>query len=269
MTGAFRRWPGLLMSAYFALVVFFLLFPILIVIPISFVDAQFLTFPPESYSLRWYRRYFTDPDFVDATLLSLWVAFAATAVATVCGTLGALVLTRTRFSGKGAIYSLLLSPIIVPGIIFGLGLYVFFAELDLLGDSLALVMAHACLGLPFSILIVSATLEHFDVTLERAARVSGAGPIRTFFHVTLPAIRPAVFAAAVFGFFISFDDLVLALFVMGRQYTLPVRIWQDLRFEIDPTVAAAASLLILLTSIGIAAGGMLQLKARKRLEGTP
>ncbi|QEX16332.1 polyamine ABC transporter permease [Hypericibacter terrae] len=269
MTARARRRPGILMPGYFALVVFFLLFPIVIVIPISFVDAQFLTFPPESYSLRWYRRYFTDPDFVDATLLSLGVAFAATTIATVCGTLGALALTRARIFGKGVIYGLLLSPIIVPGIIFALGLYVFFAELDLLGNGFALVMAHACLGLPFSILIVSATLEHFDVTLERAARVSGAGPIRTFFHITLPAIRPAVFAAAVFGFFISFDDLVLALFVMGREYTLPVRIWQDLRFEIDPTVAATASLLIVLTSIGIAVGGMLQLQARKRLGGAP
>jgi putative spermidine/putrescine transport system permease protein len=258
-----------LMPIYFALLVFFLLFPIIIVIPISFVDAQFLQFPPQSYSLRWYRRYFTDPDFVDATLLSLGVALAATTIATIAGTLSALALTRARIFGKGAIHGLLLSPILVPSIIFALGLYVFFAELDLLGNSFALVMAHVCLAMPFSILIVTATLEHFDITLEQAARVLGAGPIRTFFHVTLPAIRPAVFAAAVFGFFISFDDLVLALFVMGREYTLPVRIWQDLRFEIDPTVAAAASLLIMLTSIGIAAGGVFHMQARKRLGGSP
>jgi putative spermidine/putrescine transport system permease protein len=253
------------MPGYFAFVVFFLLFPVLIVIPISFIDAQFLQFPPHAYSLRWYRRYFTDPDFVDATLLSLAVAVGASAIATVFGTLAALALSRTRFFARRAVHGLLLSPIVVPGIIFALGLYVFFAQIDLLGNAFALILAHACLGLPFSLLIVSATLEHFDLTLEQAARVLGASPLRTFFHVTLPAISSAAFAAAVFSFFVSFDDLILALFVMGRQYTLPVRIWQDLRFEIDPTVAAAASLLIVLTSVGIALGGILQMHSKKRL----
>lgn len=256
----------ILLSIYFAVVVVYLLFPLLIVIPISFVDSRFLQFPPESYSLRWYRNFFNDADFLNATVLSFLVGIPSTLIATTLGTLAALGLTRTSFFGKGAVFALMISPLIVPVIIVALALYIFFARIDLIGSPFGLILAHSILALPFSVLIVSATLEHFDVTLERAARVHGAGPIRTFWHVTFPAIRPAVFASAIFGFFISFDELIIALFVMGSQKTLPVRIWQDLRFEIDPTVAAVASLLIALTAIGIGLGALLQMRAARRLK---
>ncbi len=255
-----------LLPIYFALVALYLLFPLLVVVPISFVDSRFLQFPPEALSLRWYRNYFNDPDFLDATIFSFLIGVPSTLIATTLGTLAALGLTRTRFFGKGVIYALTISPIIVPVIIVSLALYIFFARLDLIGSAFGLILAHSILAMPFSVLIVSATLEHFDVTLERAARVLGAGPIRTFWHVTFPAIRPAVFASAIFGFFISFDELVIALFVMGRRQTLPVRIWQDLRFEIDPTVAAVASLLIALTAIGIGFGALFQMRATRRLK---
>ena len=258
--------PRVALKAYFAAVALFLLFPLLVVIPISFVDSRFLQFPPEAFSLRWYRNFFADPDFLDATMFSFMIGIATTLVATCLGTLAALGLTRTRFFGKAAIYALLLSPIIVPVIIVALGLYIFFAWLDWIGNPLALVLAHVTLAIPFSVLIVSATLEHFDITLERAARVLGAGPTRTFLYVTFPSIRPAVLAAALFGFFISFDELIIALFIMGRRQTLPVRIWQDLRFEIDPTVAAVASLLIVFTAIGIAFGALFHLRATRRLK---
>jgi putative spermidine/putrescine transport system permease protein len=256
----------ILLSIYFAVVVVYLLFPLLIVIPISFVDSRFLQFPPESFSLRWYRNFFNDSDFLDATVLSFLVGIPSTLIATALGTLAALGLTRTKFFGKGAVFALMISPLIVPVIIVALALYIFFARIDLIGSPMGLILAHSILALPFSVLIVSATLEHFDVTLERAARVHGAGPIRTFWHVTFPAIRPAVFASAIFGFFISFDELIIALFVMGSQKTLPVRIWQDLRFEIDPTVAAVASLLIALTAVGIGLGALLQMRAARRLK---
>lgn len=255
-----------LLSIYFALVALYLLFPLLVVVPISFVDSRFIQFPPEAFSLRWYRNYFDDPDFLDATVFSFLIGIPATLIATTLGTLAALGLTRTRFFGKGVIYALSISPIIVPVIIVSLALYIFFARLDLIGSAFGLILAHSILAMPFSVLIVSATLEHFDITLERAARVLGAGPVRTFWHVTFPSIRPAVFASAIFGFFISFDELVIALFVMGRRQTLPVRIWQDLRFEIDPTVAAVASLLIALTAVGIGFGALFQMRATRRLK---
>jgi putative spermidine/putrescine transport system permease protein len=256
----------ILLPIYFALVALYLLFPLLVVVPISFVDSRFLQFPPEALSLRWYRNYFEDPDFLDATIFSFMIGVPSCLIATTLGTLAALGMTRTRFFGKGVIYALMISPIIVPVIIVSLALYIFFARLDLIGSPFGLILAHSILAMPFSVLIVSATLEHFDVTLERAARVLGAGPIRTFWHVTFPAIRPAVLASAIFGFFISFDELIVALFVMGRRQTLPVRIWQDLRFEIDPTVAAVASLLIALTAVGIGFGAMFQMRATRRLK---
>jgi putative spermidine/putrescine transport system permease protein len=256
----------MLLSVYFTLVILYLLFPLLIVIPISFVDSRFLQFPPEALSLRWYRNYFEDPDFLDATVMSFLVGVPASLIATTLGTLTALGLTRTRFFGKGIVYALTISPMIVPVIIVALALYILYAKLDLIGSPFGLILAHSILAIPFSVLIVSATLEHFDITLERAARVHGAGPIRAFWHVTFPSIRPAVFASAIFGFFISFDELIIALFVMGSHHTLPVRIWQDLRFEIDPTVAAVASLLIALTTVGIGLGALLQMRATQRLK---
>jgi putative spermidine/putrescine transport system permease protein len=256
----------ILLSIYFAFVALYLLTPLLIVIPISFVDSRFLQFPPESLSLRWYRNYFEDSDFLDATILSFMVGVPASLIATTLGTLAALGLTRTRFFGKGIVYALMISPIVVPAIIVALALYLLYAQLDLIGSTFGLILAHSILAMPFSVLIVSATLEHFDITLERAARVHGAGPIRTFWYVTFPSIRPAVFASAIFSFFISFDELIVALFVMSGQQTLPVRIWQDLRFEIDPTVAAVASILIALTTIGIGLGTLLQARATQRLK---
>lgn len=252
------------LAVYFGLVVLFLLIPLLVVVPISFVDSQFLQFPPEEFSLRWYRRFFTDPDFVSATQLSIIVGIGASSIATVIGTMASVVLTRRRFFGRSAFIGTALSPMIVPVIIFALGAYFVLAKLDLLGSVMALILIHSMLALPFSIMIVSASLEQSDETLERAARVLGAGPFAAFFYVTLPSIRSAVFAAAVFGFFISFDDLVIALFVMGRDFTLPVRIWQDLRFEIDPTIAATASMLIFMAAVGMALGSFFHFKAKKQ-----
>ncbi len=250
-------------SLYFAGVIVFLMLPLIVVVPVSFVDAQFLSFPPQAYSLRWYQRFFTDPDFVSATLLSLGVGAGATLIAVLAGTSAAIALARYRFPGRRLIIGLVLAPAIVPVIILALGAYFAFARWGLLGNAAALTFVHATLALPFSVSLVTAALEQFDTTLERAARTLGAGPFQSFYYVTLPAIRPAILAAAVFGFFISFDDLVLALFLMGREYTLPVRIWQDLRFEIDPTVAAAATLLLLMTVIGVAAAGLLFVQTRR------
>ncbi len=203
-------------SLYFAGVIVFLMLPLIVVVPVSFVDAQFLSFPPQAYSLRWYQRFFTDPDFVSATLLSLGVGAGATLIAVLAGTSAAIALARYRFPGRRLIIGLVLAPAIVPVIILALGAYFAFARWGLLGNAAALTFVHATLALPFSVSLVTAALEQFDTTLERAARTLGAGPFQSFYYVTLPAIRPAILAAAVFGFFISFDDLVLALFLMGR-----------------------------------------------------
>lgn len=252
-------------TAFFATVILFLLLPLLIVIPVSFNDGQWLHFPPRNLSFRWYENYLTDERFVQATLTSVWVALASSATATILGTAAALAMTRTNVRGKSIIYGLFVTPLIVPVIIFALALFIFFNKVGLTGSVFGLIMAHATLALPFPVLIVSASLQHFDITLERAGRVLGASSLGVFRHITLPHIRPAMLASSIFAFFVSFDELVIALFITGRWDTLPKRIWGDLRLEIDPTIAAVASILITVTLVGITVGEILRRQALRHL----
>ncbi len=254
-----------LLAAYATLVMLFLFFPLFVVVPMSFNDARFLGFPPESYSLRWYRSYFGDPGWIEATVLSFEVALGAAALATVVGTLTAVGLVRARFRGKNAVYVLVIAPLIVPTVIIALGVFLLYSRMRLINSVFGLIAVHGTIAMPFVVLIVSTTLQQFDVTLERAARVLGAGPIGAFLHVTLPAIAPAVVAAAVFAFFVSFDELIIALFVLGGRETLPMRIWSDLRFELNPTVGAVATLLIALTIAGLSLAEALRRRAASRL----
>jgi putative spermidine/putrescine transport system permease protein len=251
-------------ASYFAMVLLFLLLPLLIVIPVSFNDGRWLHFPPEGFSLRWYENYFQDSAFVEATLTSFWIACVVSVIATILGTITALGMARSDFPGKSVIYGLIIAPLIIPIIIFALAAFIFFSKLKLVGNVGGLIIAHVALALPFPVLIVSATLQQFDITLERAGRVLGAGPVRVFYYITLPFITPAVLASAVFAFFVSFDELVIALFITGRWDTLPKRIWSDLRLEIDPTIAAVASVLIAITLVGITAGELLRRRAMRR-----
>lgn len=260
-----RRGYDLLFALYFGAVVLFLMLPILIVIPISFNDDQWLHFPPQNLSLRWYRSFFEDPRFLGATLTSFWIAAVVAVMSAILGTITALGLTRTRFKGKAAVYGLVIAPAIIPVIIVALAFFIFFHSIGLTGSVWGLVIAHIMLALPFPVLIVSAALDQFDETLERAGRVLGAGPFQVFRHITLPHITPAIASSSIFAFFISFDELAIALFITGRWDTLPKRIWSDLRLEIDPTIAAVAALLVGITLVGVTFGELLRRRAMRRL----
>lgn len=251
--------------AYFGAVILFLFFPLFIVVPMSFNDARFMGFPPEAFSLRWYESFFENRVWIDATLLSMRVSLAATAIAAVIGTLASLALVRGRFIGKTAFYALMLAPMIVPPVIIALGIFIFYSKLGLIDSEIGLIAAHVVIALPFVVLVVSATLQQYDITIERAARVLGAGPVRAFVLVTLPAIAPAIVAASLFAFFISFDELIIALFIMGGNETLPMRIWSDLRLEFNPTVSAVATLLIAVTTVGMTLAEILRRRATARL----
>ncbi len=251
-------------GAYFALALLFLLFPLFIVMPMSFNDAEFLGFPPRTYSLRWYRTYFSDPVWIEATWLSFRISATAAAIAGLVGTVTAVGLVRASFRGKSVIYSLIVAPMIVPTVIVALGLFLVYSRLRLPESEWGLIAAHAVIALPYVVLIVSATLQQVDITLERAARVLGATPVRAFLGVTLPAIAPAVWASALFAFFVSFDELIIALFIMGGSQTLPMRIWSDLRFDVSPTVSAVATLLIALTTLGLTLAELLRRRATRR-----
>jgi putative spermidine/putrescine transport system permease protein len=231
------------------LILLFLAFPILVVIVVSFSSATYLTFPPPALGLKWYDAYFSSADWLRPTWLSLWVAAAVVVVATLLGTLAALGIARLPRAARVVAAGLVLSPLIVPGIVVAIGIYYAFARYGLVGSPAGLIIAHTCLAVPFVVTSVSASLAGIDPRLEQAALSLGATPRGTFFQVTLPLIRPGVMVGALFAFITSFDELVVSLFISGTgAVTLPRRMWDDLRFQIDPTIAAVSTLTIVLTA---------------------
>jgi putative spermidine/putrescine transport system permease protein len=219
------------------------------VIPRSFSSAHYLTFPPPGFSLQWYHKFFSRSDWRNAAFLSLWIACSVMVLATLLGTAASLGLVRGRFRGRQSINTFLVSPMVVPSIIVAIGLYFFYARIGLIGHPIALIVAHTALAVPFVVVNVSATLYGFDERLEFAAMNLGANRCQTFRQVTLPIIRPGVMAGALFAFITSWDELIVALFVSGTgAVTLPRKMWDSIRFEIDPTIAAVSTLLIVFTA---------------------
>ena len=235
------------------LVLGFLLAPILIIIPMSFSGAASLEFPPHSFSLHWYAKYFTTASWLDATWVSLKVALGTTALATVLGTLVSFGLVRGRFPGRNLLSSLMLAPLIIPGVVIAVALYLLLARVGLVGTTLGLILAHTTIALPLVVVNVSISLKTFDRNLERAALSAGAGPLRTFRYVTLPVIRPGFIAGALFAFMASFDELIIAIFLSGPDTTtLPKRMWDSVLLETDPVISAISTLLILVTIVILA-----------------
>jgi putative spermidine/putrescine transport system permease protein len=231
------------------LVLAFLALPILIVVALSFSSASYLTFPPPAFGIRWYRAYLASSEWLSSTWLSLAVAACVVVLATALGTLAALGLARLPQAMRVAVGALILSPLIVPGIVVAIGIYYVFARYRLVGTPAGLVLAHTCLAVPFVVTSVSASLAGLDRRLEQAALSLGATPWGTFRQVILPLIRPGVLVGALFAFITSFDELIVALFLSGSgAITLPRRMWDDLRFAIDPTIAAVSTLTIVLAA---------------------
>jgi putative spermidine/putrescine transport system permease protein len=237
------------LRAVSVLVLAFLLLPILVIIPLSFSDSSFLAYPIGGWSLQWYENLFTSDEWVRAAKNSFIVAPAATLIATVLGTLTAVGLARIQFFGKGLLMSVLIAPMVVPIIVVGVSTYLFFAKIGLSDTYLGLILVHAALGAPFVVTTVMATLQGFNQNLVRASLGLGAGPIETFFRVTLPVIAPGVISGALFAFATSFDEVVVVLFIAGpTQVTLPRQMFTGIRENINPTIAAVATLLILFTT---------------------
>jgi putative spermidine/putrescine transport system permease protein len=231
-----------------ALVLFFLVFPIFVVIPLSFSDASYLQFPPQRLSLRWYAAYFGARGWVDATLLSVKVASIVTVLATALGTAASFALVRSDFPLKKIVYGALLSPLIVPTIITAIAVYFLFAPLHLVGSLWGLVLAHTALAIPLVVVVVTASLRGFNLSLERAAMSLGAAPWTALRRVTLPMIAPAITTGALLAFLASFDEVVVAIFLSGTDaVTLPKKIWEGVWLEITPVIAAASTIVICFT----------------------
>jgi putative spermidine/putrescine transport system permease protein len=241
-------WRALL-GLFCAVVAIWLVAPSLIVIPLSFTDKPTFNFPPTGWSTQWYANFFTDPSWLWSLEASIRVGVLVAVLATVCGTAAAVAFSRTRFFGDQGVRALLLSPMIVPVIVVAIGIYAIYLRLNLLGTTTGFVVAHSVLALPFVIIPVSASLQGFDRRLEDAAAICGAGRWTTFRTVTLPLVAPGVMSGALFAFATSFDEVVLSLFIQSPYLqTLPVRMYASVTRDTDPTIAAAATVILALTT---------------------
>ncbi|PRX02789.1 UNVERIFIED_ORG: putative spermidine/putrescine transport system permease protein [Martelella mediterranea] len=254
------------------LIFFFLIFPILVIIPLSFNATDFFTFTPEmlsfdpaGYSFKHYQDFFTNPDWQQALRNSVMIAPAATLLATGFGTLAAIGLSQSHVPYRGAIMAILISPMIVPLIISAAGMYFFYSRLGIQGTYWGVVLAHAVLGTPFVIITVTATLVGFDRALERAAASLGANPVTTFFKVQMPLILPGVISGALFAFITSFDEVVVVLFVgSASQKTLPWQMFTGLREQISPTILAVASILVTISIVLLTVLELLRRRSEKQ-----
>jgi putative spermidine/putrescine transport system permease protein len=240
----------------------FLIAPLVIIVPMSFSTALSLQFPPPGYWLGYYRQYFTDPRWLVPTLNSFVIA-----TATMLLTLGLVIpasfaLVRHQFRGKSAVNLLLMAPMIVPLVVSALGYYNTLGRLGLAGTHAGVILAHTALSVPVAMLAISAALKGFDANLERAAMSSGAGPLRTFWWVTMPVLRPGILVGALFAFLHSFDETVVALFIAGRKAsTLPKKMFESVRLETDPVISVVSTLLFL--AVVLAALGALLVRRRR------
>ena len=237
------------------LIFFFLMAPILTIIPLSFNAEDFFTFTPgmlafepEAYSLKHYVDFLTNPDWQQALRNSVLIAPMATLLAVSLGTLAAIGLSQSHVPFKGTIMAIMISPMIVPLIISAAGMYFFYSRVGLQGTYWGVVLAHAALGIPFVIITVTATLVGFDRSLTRAAASLGANPVTTFFKIQMPLILPGVISGGLFAFITSFDEVVVVIFVgSAGQQTLPWQMFTGLREQISPTILAVATILVVIS----------------------
>jgi len=242
-----------------AAIVSFLMLPFVVIVPISFSSAPYLTFPPPGLSLQWYERFFGRAQWLDSIWVSVQVAGLSTVLTTALGLTAALALVRGRFPGKTAVYAAILAPMIVPVIVTAIATFFLFSRLGMVGTVLAMALGHTVVALPVTVIVVSATLAGFDRRLEHAAISLGASPLTAFRRVTLPIIAPGVISGALFAFLTSFDELMIPLFLGGpRAETLAVRIWNSVNLEIEPTIAAVSTFLIVIAVLVLAAASLLK-----------
>ncbi len=237
---AYRWFGGVL--AFFVYV--FLLAPSLIVIPVSFGSQYELTFPPREFSLDLYRIFFSSPTWTQPLFLSIRVALMTTIISTVIAVPTAYALVRFSFPGKKLLMGLVMSPLVIPSVVFALGIYLYFSYLRLTGTTAGLVIAHTMFVLPYTLVIISAGIQKLDANLEFGAMLMGAGRFRMMRTVVLPQLYPSIGAGALFAFLISFDEVVISWFLAGpTTTTLSVKMFSAIQWEISPVIAAVSTLL--------------------------
>ncbi|HBZ83958.1 MULTISPECIES: ABC transporter permease [Brevibacillus] len=240
----------------FGLITFFVLLlvnlPFLVIIPSSFTAAGYLAFPPEGFSFQWYTMILERPEFVESLWTSLKLATVTAVLATVLGTLAAFALSKYKFRGSGVINALMLSPLTVPSLIIGISALLFFTRIGIAGTFTGLLLAHILISIPYVVRLVLTGLSTFDYTLEKAGYMLGAHPLRVFWDITLPLLRPAIVSGMIFSFLTSFDNVTVSLFLVAPDTTtLPLAIFTYMQETLDPLVASISAVVILLSLVFI------------------
>lgn len=232
------------------LILLFLILPSVIVMPLSFSSDRYLTFPPTGWSTRWYEAYFGAIEWWDATRTSAIAAFLTMVVATTFGTLAAYGLHTSKSRWSRALYVGFMLPLIIPGILIAIGIFLLYAKLGLNNTMPGIVLAHSVMAIPLVVITVASSLKSYDMNLEMAARSLGASRPWAFLTITLPQIKIAVISGALLAFITSLDEVVISLFIAGGENaTLTRRMFNALRDEIDPTIAAISTLLIVISVV--------------------
>ncbi len=262
MDGAYR--PGPIGRGLAWTTALYLVLPILIVVPVALTDQRFLSLPQEGISFRHFQTVLGSSEWLGSIWQSFTIAIASTVLSVVAGTLCAIGCWRISRRATDLVRVLMLLPLIIPSIVYAIGLYRYFGPLGLLDRFLGVVIAHGVTGIPYVVITVSTALAAFDPRLEQAARGMGASLSQTLRWVILPRIAPGIFSGAIFAFIHSWDELVMVLFIASRDvFTLPRRIWDGINENLDPAMAAVAVLLILFTLLLLLADRAI----RRRTEG--
>jgi putative spermidine/putrescine transport system permease protein len=257
-----HRSPTALAAAW--MVLGFLLLPAFVVFPVSLTPNRYLSLPRDGVSLRHWQTLFTDPAWLGGIWESLAIAAVSTAIAVAAGTLCAIGSWRLGTRIAEGVRGAMILPLVVPTIVYALGIYRLYVELDLVGTMLGVILAHAVTGLPYVVLAVTASLANLDPALERAARSLGATVPQTLWRVIVPNVLPGVLSGGIFAFIHSWDELVIVIFIGGRAlFTLPRLMWDGINENLDPTIAAVASALILFTLVVL----LVELALRARRTG--
>jgi spermidine/putrescine transport system permease protein len=270
MDVALSKTGARLLRVFFVLVVVFLYAPIGVLLLFSFNNSQLPSFPLSGFTLHWYHEFLTNPDIQSALVTSAKVAGLTSLGAVALGILASLALVRRSFRGKGPVSALLLSPLVIPYVVFGISLLLLYHTLNISLGILTIVIGHIVITLPYTILVLMPRLQQVDVSLEEAAYDLGASRLRTFRSVTFPLILPAVVAALLIAFTTSFDEYAVASFVNGSTQTFPIYLISAFRSPHNlPQVIAVAVVVITVSLVVVAAAEIGRRFADRRLELSP
>jgi spermidine/putrescine transport system permease protein len=257
-----------LMRAFFAAVVVFLYAPIVILLIFSFNKSAVPAFPLSGFTLHWYHQFLTNPDLQGALETSAIIAGLSSAGAVALGILASITLVRRRFRAKGPVSALLLSPLVIPYVVFGISLLLLFHTLGISRSILTVVIGHIVISLPYTILVLMPRLQQIDVSLEEAAYDLGAGRVRTFRSITLPLILPAVVSAYLIAFTTSFDEYAVASFVVGSRVTFPIFLYSAIRFPNQLPQVIAVAVVVIVVSLAVVVSAEVGRRVAERRLGT-